>query len=558
MKESTIKKEKFDWDELNLDYSGENNYASFLPAKSNIHSYPAKAVPEMVSDLLKNVNEQYKIKSVLDPFVGSGTTALETKYLGLDFYGSDLNPLAILISRTKVLTLSNANYIIKTIKSFLDVLKERYNSTEEINIVTFSNIEYWFKETNIREFSYLKENIKCFLEGKNRINRESYALILCTAFSSTIRMCSLSRNSEFKLYRMSPSDINRFNVNAIDLFVDNVNNLFEMLKKTSDIYKDKVNIQIELDNAKKLEFLKEKKVDFILTSPPYGDSRSTVAYGQFSRLSLQWMSDLICKYLNIKVYTDNCDEYLLGGKKSEIEIQGDRMINSSKTLQNLINKMDRVIEEELVQLNEMRQKLIAFQKMIQDEKIINRQDIEDNLFDLIRERIRLNFYRKINKEASYTIKEVKLLSIESTEQFFNKLFLGNEQTRIEATEILEEIVAPVMETIKRKLVSVPRRKEEVLNFFKDLYQVVLRSDEVLNDDGIQAWIVGHRTVLGKLNINMKEVLNDWFNYIGYKKITDLTREYSFKRLPHHINSTVNRNDQIQTMMQEHILIVQKG
>lgn len=31
------------------------------------------------------------------------------------------------------------------------------------------------------------------------------------------------------------------------------------------------------------------KFDLMITSPPYGDSRTTVAYGQFSRLSLQWL-----------------------------------------------------------------------------------------------------------------------------------------------------------------------------------------------------------------------------------------------------------------------------
>jgi DNA modification methylase len=30
-------------------------------------------------------------------------------------------------------------------------------------------------------------------------------------------------------------------------------------------------------------------VDLVVTSPPYGDSRTTVAYGQFSRLSLEWL-----------------------------------------------------------------------------------------------------------------------------------------------------------------------------------------------------------------------------------------------------------------------------
>ncbi len=32
-----------------------------------------------------------------------------------------------------------------------------------------------------------------------------------------------------------------------------------------------------------------KSVNLVVTSPPYGDSKTTVAYGQFSRLSLQWL-----------------------------------------------------------------------------------------------------------------------------------------------------------------------------------------------------------------------------------------------------------------------------
>jgi len=32
-----------------------------------------------------------------------------------------------------------------------------------------------------------------------------------------------------------------------------------------------------------------ESIDLVLTSPPYGDSRTTVAYGQFSRLSLRWL-----------------------------------------------------------------------------------------------------------------------------------------------------------------------------------------------------------------------------------------------------------------------------
>mgnify|MGYP000318302539 FL=1 len=37
------------------------------------------------------------------------------------------------------------------------------------------------------------------------------------------------------------------------------------------------------------DILPPESVDIVVTSPPYGDSRTTVAYGQFSRLANQWL-----------------------------------------------------------------------------------------------------------------------------------------------------------------------------------------------------------------------------------------------------------------------------
>ena len=49
-------------------------------------------------------------------------------------------------------------------------------------------------------------------------------------------------------------------------------------------------------------------IDLVITSPPYGDSRTTVAYGQFSRLSLQWLG---LSWEEIR----NIDNRLLGGQR---------------------------------------------------------------------------------------------------------------------------------------------------------------------------------------------------------------------------------------------------
>ena len=42
---STAEKLDILWDDLNLDYEGENKYTSFFSSNGNLHTYPAKAVP---------------------------------------------------------------------------------------------------------------------------------------------------------------------------------------------------------------------------------------------------------------------------------------------------------------------------------------------------------------------------------------------------------------------------------------------------------------------------------------------------------------------------------
>ena len=134
------------WEDLNLDFEGENKYASFFSSNGNMHTYPAKAVPEMVSELIKKVQSIYPVKRVLDPFVGSGTTALEAKYLGLDFWGSDLNPLAVLLTKTKSITIENTYYTKKRILDFLKQLSLEHADTKLVPIVRFEGIYFWFKE----------------------------------------------------------------------------------------------------------------------------------------------------------------------------------------------------------------------------------------------------------------------------------------------------------------------------------------------------------------------------------------------------------------------------
>lgn len=548
------------WEELNLDYEGENKYASFFSSTGNLHTYPAKAVPEMVSDLIKKVMSIKPIKTVLDPFVGSGTTALESKYLGLDFWGSDLNPLAVLLSKTKALTIDNTTYTKKRLTEFIEQVKEEYPKAKLIPVSTFDGIEYWFKEENIRELNFLKFKISQFINRANKVNREMYALILLTAFSSTIRKVSLTRNSEFKLYRMSPSDIVRFSISAINEFEESVEHLLDMLVVANDSYKKETKSTICLQNAKSLNYLKSNSIDLVITSPPYGDSKTTVAYGEFSKLSLQWMEDLLKKYVGIEVADCNCDEQLLGGRKSEWSLQDEKDFYKSNEVVRLEAELQSRIQEKKNELTLAKTVLEKMRECINNHQFVSTELLHKNeiLYQLISERVRLDIYRKIkNSKARLKDKETKKMAKRNAAEYMKQMENIYSSKYVIRQEHLNEKLDKVTETLERNEKSIQKRKEEVLVFLKDLYKVVLETDRVVKQDGFQVWIVGHRTVMGKVTINMEGILKDWFLNRGYECEASLSRKYSFKRMPHHINSTIERCEEVNTMMNEYILVVRK-
>lgn len=548
------------WEELNLDYEGENKYASFFSSTGNLHTYPAKAVPEMVSDLIKKIMSIKSINTVLDPFVGSGTTALEAKYLGLDFWGSDLNPLAVLLSKTKVLTIENTTYTKRRLSEFIAQVKEEYPKVRLIPVCTFDSIDYWFKEENILELNFLKFKISQFINRANKANREMYALILLTAFSSTIRRVSLTRNGEFKLYRMSPSDIERFSISSIDEFEEAVSHLLDMLVAANDSYKKETRSTICLQNAKSLNYLKDKSIDLVITSPPYGDSKTTVAYGEFSKLSLQWMEDLIKKYVGIEVADCNCDEQLLGGRKSEWSLNDEKDFYKSKEVVKLEAEMQSRIQEKKDELTIAKAVLDEMIKCINNHQYVSSDLLHKNeiVYKLISERVRLDIYRKIKKsKAGLKDKATKKLAKQNTVVYMKQMENIYSPKYVIRQAHLKEKLDRVKETLDRNGKSIQKRKEDVLVFLKDLYKVVLETDRVMNKGGFQVWIVGHRTVMGKITINMEGILKDWFLNRGYECEASLSRKYSFKRMPHHINSTIERCEEVNTMMNEYILVVRK-
>ena len=275
-----------------------------------IHTYPAMMIPQIARRLIYLYGKESK--TLLDPFMGSGTSLVEASLVPhiKEAYGFDLNPLAYLISKVKTIPI-NPELLEKELLNIL-------NSKEHKELPKFKNIEFWFKPKVIENLTILKTAI-------NKIQDNDIKNFFLVALSETIRDVSNTRNGEFKLYRMEKEKLEKHNPNVFSEFEkiakQNIRGMREYIKV-------KTTTKIEPKHFSSMNELplKDESINLIVTSPPYGDSKTTVAYGQFSKLALQWLD-----------YEDvaSLDNQLLGGKASkEIEVK----INSP-TLKIIIDKI---------------------------------------------------------------------------------------------------------------------------------------------------------------------------------------------------------------------------
>lgn len=265
------------------------------------HNYPAMMIPQIARKLITDFAPFKKTELIFDPYMGSGTTLVEASIKGINSMGFDINPLARFIAEAKVTRFdidkvdSSLNMINTKIKYYFDGCIP-YNE-DDYNHITKS--DYWYKKNNLLKLKFLTEII-------DQLDDKSIKLFFMIPLSETIRDVSLTRNSEFKRYRIAKEKIDLFNPNPFALFIDKCNRnrsgLIDLIKYSTNF--NAITTSCNSVNDIPNSILKDQSVDMVVTSPPYGDSRTTVAYGQFSRWSSEWF-----KFDNAK----NIDRILMGG-----------------------------------------------------------------------------------------------------------------------------------------------------------------------------------------------------------------------------------------------------
>lgn len=298
------------------------------------HNYPAMMIPQVAARLIeKHINSKSKANSfyVLDPFCGSGTVLVESKIRGLKSWGIDINPLARLITKVKTTPIDIDELqtsFDKLAKCLIKIFNDKKNFRKCL-IPNFFNIDYWFKPDVIRKLSAIKTEIS---KLKNPDIIDFYKVV----FSETVRGSSNTRSGEFKLFRIPEEKFKDYNPDVLSTFLKktkrNIKGMKDYLNALDNNggYRE-VPAHILNEDTRQKTTIPDDSIDLIVTSPPYGDSKTTVAYGQYSRLSLQWLD----------FEGDKCrtiDKVSLGGQTTKDN--STRKI--SKSLDKTLRKIERI------------------------------------------------------------------------------------------------------------------------------------------------------------------------------------------------------------------------
>lgn len=83
-------------------------------------------IPQIARTLIEEYIPQEGAKLILDPYMGSGTSLVEASIKGIDVIGTDINPLARLISKVKTTHYKEKDiqYNFSVIQSYLSEYKE--------------------------------------------------------------------------------------------------------------------------------------------------------------------------------------------------------------------------------------------------------------------------------------------------------------------------------------------------------------------------------------------------------------------------------------------------
>lgn len=264
------------------------------------HRYPAKFIPQLAGRIIK---ENSRVGDLIcDPFMGSGTTLVEAIVNKRRAYGTDINPVSVLISKAKTTPIEPV-FLKQELTSLLEKTKVTIanghgeqrmlcihtNDNFDTTILDNERLDYWFPEKQKRDLAPILSII-------NAVEDQNVRIFLLCSFSNILKRCSRWMSKSTK------PTIDRDKIIA-DAYKSFQNQIEKMAAKNEKFWnmlvdggEDTIIVDCVVDNtdARKLK-INDDSVTLVITSPPYVTSYE---YADLHQLTSIWLG-----------YIDNLPEF---------------------------------------------------------------------------------------------------------------------------------------------------------------------------------------------------------------------------------------------------------
>lgn len=151
--------------------------------------YPARSIFLVPRAILASIEKKHL--NVLDPFMGSGTTAVESVISGNNPYGLEMDPFARMVAEVSS-TIFNKSEL-NEIKDILASLIGDWKTYKEAEVPNLTGINRWFKKEDLSYLLKLKSAITYIVPKK-------YQPFFMVTFADAIKPVSLMERQSLKPY----------------------------------------------------------------------------------------------------------------------------------------------------------------------------------------------------------------------------------------------------------------------------------------------------------------------------------------------------------------------
>lgn len=246
------------------------------------HRYPAKFLPDVVRKLIEDYAQDSNL--IADLFAGCGTTLVEAKVHGISSVGTDINPVAQLITKVKATPLLPD--ALQQAYNALVTLFDGFNELDYTNIKKHERIDYWFIPSQKAKIAFLYDKVLS-LDVDDNIKDFFYVCI-----SHILKNCSWWLQSSTKPQR----DMKK---NLEDPFKEFKRHCNKMMGWNENFYNElsrkgylDVPCEIHLEDARHTSSILSGSINAIITSPPYVTSYEYADIHQLTAYWMEYVSDI--------------------------------------------------------------------------------------------------------------------------------------------------------------------------------------------------------------------------------------------------------------------------